>query len=52
MNIKEYVGQYGYKVSDLSDEFLKKVKEELDFVNKGGVVIDGVMNNVEFKKGD
>lgn len=50
MTIKEYVGQYGYKVSDLTNEELEKVKEELEFVNDGGLVLDSVLSTIGYRR--
>ena len=47
MTLKEYVKQNGYKVSDLTDEELKQAQDELEIINNGGEVLDGVFSDPE-----
>lgn len=50
MTLNEYVKQNGYKVSDLTEEELERAKEELEVINAGGVVIDGVFSEIGYRK--
>ena len=47
MDLKEYVKKNGYKVTDLTDEELKQAQEELEVINNGGEILDGVFANPE-----
>lgn len=50
MTLKEYVKQNGYKVSDLTEDELARAEEELEIINSGGVVIDGVFSEIGYRK--
>lgn len=41
MSIEEYVKSFGYKMSDLTPEDIKKVREEVEDINKGYEILDG-----------
>ena len=43
MDIKEYVEMHGYKVSDLTEEEMKKVEAEVNDVNNGLGVLHSVL---------
>lgn len=41
MSIEEYVKSFGYKMSDLTPEDIKKVRKEVEDINKGYEILDG-----------
>ncbi len=46
-SLAEYVHSFGVKIKDLSPEQLEAVKEEYSQIEKGYVVLDGILERVE-----
>lgn len=44
MTLEEYVNSYGLQVSDLTESELKQVQSELDKINSGEGILDGVLS--------
>lgn len=48
--IIERLSVYGLKPSDLTEEELNTLKEEIKIEEEGGFVLDGVLSNPEIQK--
>lgn len=44
-NVEEYVRAYGYEVSDLTKEELKAAKQEMEAINRGESILDGIFSD-------
>lgn len=43
--IQEKLQEYGFTLEDLTTEELEQLKSEIEFEEKGGVILDGVLAN-------
>ena len=45
-NVEEYVRANGYELSDLTREEIKEAQKEMETINAGGMILDGVFSSL------